>query len=108
MSVEILERVRKELLDRGVVASNKEFCVSWLARDESYLRVLRFHRVDPSADALVTLASKLGYYAEHSGRSPKKEHVELARRFADLRDLCQQAIEQQAKAKWMTPERMGL
>lgn len=108
MSRRVLEEICAGLKACDAVGSTREFCQSWLAKDESYLRVLRFHRADPSADALATLASKLGYYAEHFGRSPKKEYVDLARRFADLRNLCQQAIEQQAKAKWMTPERMGI
>lgn len=107
MSRQILEQVRDELIACRVVSSNKEFCESWLAKDESYLRVLRFHQTAPSADALATLASKLGYYAEHFGRSDRPDHARLADQFEQLRRLCQNALEQQARAKWMTPERMG-
>lgn len=108
MSIRVLEAVRDELIAHRAVASNREFCESWLAKDESYLRVLRFHEADPSADALVTLGSKLGYYAEHFGKSDRAEHADWAQRFAKLRELCQAALEQQARAKWMTPERMGI
>ena len=99
MSIRILEEICADLKACDAVGSTREFCESWLAKDESYLRVLRFHHAAPSADALATLASKLGYYAEHFGRSPKQDYVDLAGRFEKLRGLCQQAMEKQARAK---------
>ncbi len=108
MSRQILEEVRDEQIACRAVSSNREFCESWLAKDESYLRVLRFHNTGPSADALATCASKLGYYVKHLGKSKKPEHQEWVQRFCELRGLCHQALDQQAKVKWMTPERMGL
>jgi hypothetical protein len=108
MSIEILEHVRKELTACGVVTSNKEFCVSWLARDESYLRVLRFHGLEPSADVLTTCASKLGYYAHHLSQSPNPATQDLTSRLRNMRALCEQALDQRARRKWMTVERMGL
>lgn len=108
MSIRVLETVCAELKACRAVGSTREFCESWLAKDESYLRVLRFHQADPSADALATLVSKLGYYALHFGRSTKPEHAEWARRFEKLQAICQQALEAQARSKWMTPERMGV
>lgn len=63
MSLRVLEAVRDELIECEAVSSGREFCQSWLAKDESYLRVLRFHQTDPSAEALAICASKLGYYA---------------------------------------------
>ena len=108
MSRQILEQVRDQLLDWDVVSSNKEFCENWLAKDESYMRGLRFRDLHPSADALATCASKLGYYAQHLGKSSTSEQTIMAQRFLDLSLLCQQAIESQARLKWMTPERMGL
>lgn len=107
MSIRVLEAVCAELKACSAVGSTREFCESWLAKDESYLRVLRFHQADPSADALVTLVSKLGYYAEHFGRSDRPDHADWAQRFGQLRDICQKTLERQARAKWMTPERMG-
>ena len=108
MSRQILEQIREELAKCGVISSNKEFCVSWLARDESYIRGLKFRNLEPSAATLVTCASKLGYYAYHIAKSEKPEHKEWHKRFTELQGLCEQAIERQARAQWMTPERMGL
>ncbi len=108
MSRQILEEVRDELIACRAVSSSREFCESWLARDESYLRVLKFHNMSPSADALATCASKLGYYIKHLSKSEKPEHQDWVQRFYELRGRCQQALDQQAKVKWMTPKRMGL
>ena len=108
MSRQILEQVRDELASCGVISSNREFCVSWLAKDPSYMRGLRFRDLPPSADALATCASKLGYYALHLSKSSQPEQREWSERFYRLRSLCQQAMETQARAKWMTVERMGL
>jgi hypothetical protein len=108
MSTTVLRTVCDELKACNVIASNREFCVSWLAKDASYLRVLRHHKSEPSADALANCASKLGYYAYHFGKSENPAHADLVQRFGKLRGLCQEAMDQQAKTKWMTPERMAL
>jgi hypothetical protein len=107
MSLRVLEAVRDELIECEAVSSGREFCQSWLAKDESYLRVLRFHQTDPSADALAICASKLGYYALRLEQSEQPSHKDWANRFIKLRSQCLHAIEMQARAKWMTPERMG-
>ena len=108
MSIQVLKTVCDELKISDVIASNREFCVSWLAKDESYLRVLLHQKSEPSADALANCASKLGYYAYHFAKSENPVHAELVQRFEKLRDLCQQAMDKQAQSKWMTFERMGL
>ena len=108
MSRQILEQIRDELVSCGVVSSNREFCESWLARDEGYIRGLKFRNLQPSAETLVICASKLSYYAHHIAKSKKPEHKDWHRRFVSLRGLCDQALEQQARAQWMTPKRMGL
>jgi len=108
MSIQVLETVCAELKACNAITSNREFCESWLAKDQSYLRVLRFHRTEASADALAICASKLGYYAHNLSKSDKPEHQKWVERFEQLRSMCLQAMEQQAKTKWMTPERMGL
>jgi 2-succinyl-5-enolpyruvyl-6-hydroxy-3-cyclohexene-1-carboxylate synthase len=84
------------------------FCESWLAKDKdaSYIRVLKFHNKDPSADALATCASKLGYYVMQLSASDKTEHQDWVERFVRLQRLCHQAIDQQARKRWMTPQRM--
>jgi hypothetical protein len=106
MSLSILKNIRDELAACNAISSTREFCESWLAKDESYLRVLKFHAADASADALAVCSSKLGYYAKRLAASDKPEHEQLMRKFAELRALCEAAIERQARAKWMTPERM--
>mgnify|MGYP006875400309 FL=1 len=103
-----MEHIRSELIQCGAVASSKEFCEGWLARDASYMRGLKFRQLDPSAATLATCGSKLGYYAHHLANSTKTEHHDWRQRFIKLRQLCEQAMEQQARAQWMTPKRMGL
>jgi uncharacterized protein YdeI (YjbR/CyaY-like superfamily) len=41
-------------------------------------------------------------------RSKKPEREQWVARFEELRSMCLTAMDQQAKTKWMTPERMGL
>lgn len=108
MSIKVLETVCGELLACEAVASHREFCESWLAKDASYLRVLRFHQSEASADALSTCASKLGYYAHHFSNSTKPKCLDWAARFVRLQSMCMVAVEEQARIKWMTPKRMGL
>lgn len=108
MSLQVIQHIRDELMACEVVSSNAEFCRSWLAKDESYLRVLRFHKQPASADALATCASKLAYYQSLLSRSKNVEHSRLAETFQRLRALCVVTMEEQARAKWMTPDRMGV
>ena len=106
MSVSTLEEIRDELAACNAIASTREFCESWLAKDESYLRVLKFHAADASADALTVCSSKLGYYAKRLAASGDPAHAQLMQKFLRLRVLCESTIERQARAKWMKPERM--
>lgn len=108
MAQQALEQVNLELKALNIIANNGEFCESWLAKDPSYLRVLRFHKRTPSADALATCASKLGYYAEHLAKSTRAENHSMAAKFSELRNLCLAELEQLARSKWMTADRMGL
>jgi len=108
MARKILEQVSLELKALNIISSNREFCTSWLAKDPSYMRGLRFRDLPPSADALATCASKLGYYADHLAKSPNTDNHHLAIKFTDLHVMCLAELEQQARAKWMTVERMGL
>jgi hypothetical protein len=106
MSVSTLEAIRDELAACNAIASTREFCESWLAKDESYLRVLKFHAADASADALAVCSSKLGYYAKRFAASDEPAHLQLVQTFLRLRILCEATIERQARAKWMTQSRM--
>ncbi len=106
MSIQVIQQIRDELIACAAVSSTAEFCRSWLAKDESYMRVLRYHQQPASADALATCASKLGYYQKYLSLSQKSEHQALSETFQRLRALCVVTMEDQARAKWMTPERM--
>ena len=108
MAQQTLEQVSVELKSMNIIASNREFCTAWLAKDPSYLRVLRFHNRTPSADALATCASKLGYYAQHLAKSPSAQNRTMAVKFSELRALCLAELDQVSRSKWMTAERMGL
>ena len=55
-----------------------------MAKDASYIRVLKFHNKDPSADAFATCASKLGYYVRHLSARDKLEHQDWAKHFVRL------------------------
>jgi hypothetical protein len=48
MSIRLLEHLRDELIQTGIVTNTPEFCRSWLGRSEGYIRVLRYNRIDPS------------------------------------------------------------
>jgi hypothetical protein len=108
MAQQILEQVSVELKAMNIVANNREFCTAWLAKDPSYLRVLRFHNRTPSADALATCASKLGHYAQHLAKSTSAQNKCMAAKFSELRALCLAELDQVSRSKWMTAERMGL
>lgn len=108
MSRCILEHIRDQLMEHGLISSNREFCYSWLARDESYIRGLRFRDMQPSVEALNTLASKLAYYSQHLSNSTSAKHQRWCRLFDQLHDKCIAALDQHAREQWMTVQRMGL
>ena len=60
MSIKLLEHIRDELRGSGAVQNTPEFCTSWLGRSEGYIRVLRFHKHEPSVEALSVCSHKLG------------------------------------------------
>ena len=69
MGRQILEQVRDQLKTCNAVRSDREFCEQWLGKSECYLRTLRCGNLSPSADAMMTCASKLHWYAQQlSGR----------------------------------------
>ena len=59
MSIGILEAVRDELIACEAVGSGRVFCESWLAKDASYIRVLKFHNKDPSCSVPASGGSDL-------------------------------------------------
>ena len=108
MSIQLLEHLRDRLIEYGAVANTPEFCTAWLGRSPGYIRVLRYHKISPSVEALAICASKLGYYADRLRSSEQKEHQQWCDRFDELQALCEVEIERLTQAKWRSSKRMAL
>lgn len=100
MSQQTLREVRDSLLQMNTIQHEREFCERWLCKSECYLRTLKVNHIDASADALATLASKLGHYADELERSDQRHHRHHAREFKRLAQLCEQSLFVQAERKW--------
>jgi hypothetical protein len=100
MSQQTLHTVRDSLRRMNAIASEREFCEHWLCKSECYLRTLKINHIDASADALATLASKLGHYAAELEHSDQIHHRHHAREFKRLAELCEQSLYAQAERKW--------
>ena len=100
MSQQALREARDSLLRMNAIHNEREFCERWLCKSECYMRTLKANHIDASADALATLASKLGHYARELSRSDQSHHRHHAREFARLAELCQNSLLAQAERKW--------
>jgi hypothetical protein len=100
MGRQILEQVRDQLKTCNAVRSDREFCEQWLGKSECYLRTLRCGNLSPSADAMMTCASKLHWYAQQLSGSTQSHHVHWADVFERLRIECVTAVEARAQHKW--------
>lgn len=107
MTKTVLDEIKNALMAANVVQGEQEFCVAWLGKNASYMRVLRFQKLQPSADALAVCASKLNYYTQRLERSSDGKHKQWAQRFAVLHRKCTMALNEQARTKWQTAARMG-
>ena len=108
MSIRLLEQLRDELIQTGIVANTPEFCRSWLGRSEGYIRVLRYNRIDPSVETLTICSNKLGYYAARLNGSNVEEHITWAAKQIHFKALCDSAIAKQAEAVKCAPDPMGV
>ena len=100
MTITVLEAVRDQLKSCNAVGSEREFCEQWLGKSECYMRTLRFNELQPSADALMTCASKLGWYTDQLRTSDQSHHRHWAGVFGELREDCVAAVERAAQSKW--------
>ena len=100
MSDLILERARDTLMAAGIVRTQAEFCEGWLGKSECYLRTLRFNGVEPSAEALATLGSRLGYYANELAKRGDTRSNHWAGVLHELRKGTQAALEQRVRQRW--------
>lgn len=101
MTIQLLEHVNERLRSAELVLNEREFCELWLAKSECYMRTLRFNDMNPSAEALATLGSKLGYYANELAR----RHDDAASQYwaevlTELRRKTQAALELRVKERW--------
>lgn len=95
-----IENVKSKLIEQKLTSSEEDFCRNWLARNRSYLRVLRCKRLEPSMSTLLICADRLGYYAQ---RCEDSKHVG----FLGVRDLlrqleaeCKVAAAADARGRW--------
>ena len=107
MTKTVLDEIKHALMAANAVDGEQEFCVAWLGKNASYMRVLRFQQLQPSADALAVCASKLNYYKQRLEGSSDSKHKQWAQRFAVLHSKCTTALNEQARTKWQAAERMG-
>ncbi|MBU9697752.1 hypothetical protein GU927_007810 [Rhodobacteraceae bacterium HSP-20] len=100
MSDLILEQVRDTLMAAGIVRTQAEFCEQWLGKSECYLRTLKFNGLEPSAEALATLGSRLGYYANELGKRSDATSRHWAGVLTELRRGTQSALELKVRERW--------
>jgi hypothetical protein len=100
MTRQVLEDVRDALKSCNAISSEREFCEQWLGKSECYIRTLRFNDLEPSADALMTCASKLGWYAGELSKRGDYHHKHWSGVFGELRESCVSAVEVRAQHKW--------
>lgn len=100
MTNQILETVCDTLKAANLVSGEQELCVRWLAKSECYMRTLRFHGLEPSAEALAILGSKLGYYATELARQGDATSAHWSGVLDQLRSQTQAALEQRVRARW--------
>ena len=102
MGLQILQEVRDQLKQCRAVRSDREFCEQWLGKSECYMRTLKYGELTPSADALMTCASKLSWYSRELGKSTQSHHVHWAEVFERLRERCVNTVELQAQRNWQS------
>ena len=102
MGLQVLQEIRDQLKQCRAVSSDREFCEQWLGKSECYMRTLKYGELTPSADALMTCASKLHWYSRELGKSTQSHHVHWAEVFERLRERCVNTVELQAQRNWQS------
>lgn len=100
MTTQLLETVCDTLKSANLTRSEAEFCELWLAKSECYMRTLRFNELEPSAEALATLSSKLGYYANELAARKDDTCQHWSDVLTKLRAQTQVALEERVRARW--------
>jgi hypothetical protein len=102
MSTRLLETVCETLKTAKLTRSEQQFCEQWLAKSACYMRTLRFNDLEPSAEALATLGSKLGYYANELARRDDHSGQYWSDQLTKLRAQTQAALELRVRARWQS------
>lgn len=100
MTKRLLEDVYTTLQTANLAANESQFCEQWLAKSACYMRTLRFTDTEPSAEALATLGSKLGYYANELARRDDATSKHWAGVLTELRGQTQSALEAKVRERW--------
>lgn len=102
MTIQLLEQVCDTLKAANLTRSEREFCEQWLAKSECYMRTLRFRDLDPSAEALATLSSKLGYYINQLAARDDATSAHWFGVLKKARTQTQTVLELRLKQRWQS------
>ena len=102
MTMKLLETVCGTLKTANLTRSEQHFCEQWLAKSACYMRTLRFNNLEPSTEALATLGSKLGYYANELARRDDDTCAYWSDQLTKLRRETQAALELRVRARWQS------
>lgn len=100
MTIQLLEQVCATLKEANLARSEREFCEQWLAKSECYMRTLRFQNIEPSAEALATLSSKLGYYVNELARRDDETSAYWFNVLKQQRKQTQAVLELRVRQRW--------
>lgn len=96
----MIENICNLVIAEGLAENEGDFCERWLCRAEGYMRTLRFRQLQPSVEALMTCADKLGYYAEIFAASDRSDTRVSAANLHALAVACRAAVERGARERW--------
>jgi hypothetical protein len=102
MTIRLLEQVYDTLKAANLTNSEREFCEQWLAKSECYMRTLRFKNLEPSAEALATLSSKLGYYVNELARRNDETSAHWFEVLKQARKQTQTVLEVRVRQRWQS------
>jgi hypothetical protein len=102
MTTRLLETVCDTLKTANLIRGEQEFCEQWLAKSECYMRTLRYNNIEPSAEALATLGSKLGYYSNELALRGDDTCAHWSAVLTKLRAQTQAALELRVRQRWQS------
>jgi len=102
MTIKLLETACETLKTANLTRSEQQFCEQWLAKSACYMRTLRYNDLEPSAEALATLGSKLGYYANELAARGDDTCVYWSDVLTKLRTQTQSELELRVRQRWQS------